>query len=176
MSAPVLETDRLILRPHGVQDFEALAALWSDPQVVRHITGTPSSREASWSRLLRYIGHWQALGYGYWAVTLRETGQYLGDVGFADFHREVVPPLDGVPEAGWVIAPAVQGRGLATEAVARMHRWAEAETRWARSCCLIDPAQAISRKLALGQGYVAEEAPVSCAGRPSLRLIRRFDR
>lgn len=62
MTAPTLETERLILRPHRVQDFEAVAALWAEPEVVRFISGTPSAPEESWARLLRYIGHWQALG------------------------------------------------------------------------------------------------------------------
>ena len=66
--APVIETERLILRGHRAEDFEAIAAQWADPAVVKYIGGTPSSREASWSRLLRYPGHWQMLGFGYWIL------------------------------------------------------------------------------------------------------------
>jgi len=64
MSAPTLRTERLILRPHGVQDFDDVAALWADPIVVKYIGGTPNSPEQSWARLLRYMGHWQAMGFG----------------------------------------------------------------------------------------------------------------
>jgi RimJ/RimL family protein N-acetyltransferase len=31
MKAPTLETQRLVLRAHQVEDFADLAALWSDP-------------------------------------------------------------------------------------------------------------------------------------------------
>ncbi len=50
---PTLETARLTLRPHRLDDFDAHAALWADEDVVRFITGVPSTREQSWSRMLR---------------------------------------------------------------------------------------------------------------------------
>ena len=152
--APVLTTERLVLRPHVAQDFDAVAKLWADPEVVRHISGTPAAPEESWARLLRYIGHWQALGFGYWAVTLRGSGQFVGEVGFADFRRDMQPGLNGVPEAGWVLSPAVHGQGIATEAVARIHRWADQDTDWAETVCIFDPAHAVSQKVARRLGYV----------------------
>ena len=114
------ETDRLILRPHRREDFPDVAALWADPLVVRYISGVPSSPEASWARLLRNMGHWQAMGYGYWAVIDRESDGFLGEVGFSDFRRDIEPRLDGLPEAGWVLAPHAHGRGIASEAVTAM--------------------------------------------------------
>ena len=41
---PVIETERLILRAHKLDDFDALAALWSDPTIVRFVGGKPSTR------------------------------------------------------------------------------------------------------------------------------------
>ncbi|UWR40661.1 GNAT family N-acetyltransferase [Phaeobacter inhibens] len=153
MTGPTLTTDRLLLRPHQLDDFEALFALWMDPVVVRHTIGRPASREETWTRLLRYIGHWQALGFGYWAVTLREDGRYIGAAGFADYHRDIDPPIGAVPEAGWALMPAAHGKGLATEAVDRMHQWAAEATRWDRTCCLLDPENAASVKVAKKLGY-----------------------
>ena len=66
----VIETERLILRPHRLEDEENVARLWADPQVVRFIC-QPSTRQESWSRLLRYAGHWGFFGYGYFAVEER---------------------------------------------------------------------------------------------------------
>ena len=62
--APELSTSRLILRGHSIDDFDDCAAMWGDRQVTRFIGGEPSNREQSWSRLLRYIGHWAMLGFG----------------------------------------------------------------------------------------------------------------
>src|SRR5262245_12457948 len=101
---PRLQTPRLTLDGHRQEDFEALCAVWADPLVVQHITGRPSSRADSWSRLLRYRGLWPVLGYGYWAIRETRTGRFVGDIGFADFKREITPSILGAPEAGWVLA------------------------------------------------------------------------
>ncbi|MFN8067112.1 MAG: GNAT family N-acetyltransferase [Vicinamibacterales bacterium] len=84
MDVPVLETERLILREHRLDDFDAFATMWGDPDVVRFVGGKPSTLDESWARFLRYVGHWQVLGFGFWAVELREESRYVGDVGFAD--------------------------------------------------------------------------------------------
>ena len=44
-TAPTLITERLRLDAHMLDDFDSLAALWADPQVVRYIGGTPRDRE-----------------------------------------------------------------------------------------------------------------------------------
>lgn len=153
MTAPVLTTERLVLRPHCLADFDDVAALWADPEVVKYITGIPSSREASWARLLRYIGHWQALDYGYWAVCDRADGAYLGGAGFGEYQRQISPPLPQAPEAGWALAPHAQGRGLATEAVARMHQWADEARDWPQTVAIMDPDHAASQHVASKLGY-----------------------
>jgi RimJ/RimL family protein N-acetyltransferase len=125
---PSLDTDRLTLTAHTLAGFEECAAMWADAAVTRFIGGRPASREDVWNRLLRYRGLWALLGYGYWAVNERETGRYVGDVGFADFHRDITPSLDGAPEAGWVLATWAHGRGFATEAAgARVGRYTPRE-------------------------------------------------
>lgn len=153
MSAPTLRTERLILRPHWVQDFDDVAALWADPIVVKYIGGTPNSPEQSWARLLRYMGHWQAMGFGYWVVCDRDSGAFLGEVGFANFRRAVSPPLPDVPEAGWVLAAKAHGRGLASEAVACIHTWADQMQNWTQTVAIFAPEHAASQQVAAKQGY-----------------------
>jgi len=108
----VIETERLRLSLHQMTDFHDLHAMWSDPDVVRHISGVPSSEQESWFRLPRYRGLWDLLGYGYWCVRTKADGHYVGDVGFADWKRDIEPPLDAAPEAGWVLARWAHGRDL----------------------------------------------------------------
>ena len=99
---PVLETERLKLRGHRLDDFPACAAMWADPAVTRHIGGKPLSNEESWTKFLRYFGHWALLGFGYWVVEEKATGNFAGEVGFADYKRNIDPPLNS-PEMGWVL-------------------------------------------------------------------------
>ncbi len=152
-AVPVLETPRTVMRPHNVEDFEDVAAMWADPDVVRHISGRPSTREESWSRLLRYIGHWTALQYGFWAVEDRQSGRYLGDVGLADFKRDIQPPPESRAEAGWVLRPETHGRGLATETVAAALNWADANLASERTTCLIAPDNRASIRVAEKVGF-----------------------
>ncbi len=41
---PRLETSRLVLDAHRGEDFEALAAMWSEPEVTRHTVGQPATQ------------------------------------------------------------------------------------------------------------------------------------
>jgi RimJ/RimL family protein N-acetyltransferase len=153
MDVPVIHTDRLILRPHRLGDFDALADMWADPVVARFIGGKPSTRDESWARLLRYVGHWPLMGFGYWAVESREGGQYLGDVGFADWHRVITPSILGIPEAGWVLATAAHGRGIATEAVQAAVGWADRHFGDRVTTCIIGVENQASVRVALKCGY-----------------------
>src|SRR5262245_44423452 len=96
-SAPVIETERLILRSHRRDDYAALAAMWAEPKVGQFILGRPSTAEESWARLLRYIGHWQLMGFGFWALEEKASGDFIGELGFADYARDIDPPFGGRP-------------------------------------------------------------------------------
>ena len=148
-----LESARLVLRPHVREDFPEMAALWRDPEVTRFIGGRPFSEEESWARLLRYIGHWAALGYGYWTVRERDSGRFVGEVGLADFRREIEPGFDGAPEMGWALAPWAWGRGYATEAVNTALAWADVRFGGARTVCIISPENTASTVVAQKCGY-----------------------
>ena len=87
---PMLETERLILRGHRLEDFDDSFALWSDPKVTRYTGNKPASREEVWNRLLRYVGHWALLGYGFWNVRERGSDRFVGEVK-DDFHCS--PPV-----------------------------------------------------------------------------------
>lgn len=152
MNVPVLETERLTMRAHTTADFPALMTMWADKAVTHFIGKNPMRPDECWTRLLRYRGLWALLGYGYWAVEDKATGRFVGDVGFADFHRMIEPSIRGMPEVGWVLSPEVHGKGYGSEAVAAALAWLDAE-KPQRSVCIIDPANVPSRKLAAKTGF-----------------------
>ena len=168
---PSLETERLILGAHSAGDLADSVALWSDPIVTRYIGGKRLTEEEVWTRLLRYIGHWSALGYGYWVIRERSTGHFIGEAGFADYKRDIDPPLAGRPEAGWVLRPSTHGRGYATEAVRAIVAWGEEHFRGARTVCLIAPENAPSIRVAEKVGYV-EETRTTYHGEPVIIFAR----
>ncbi|SDM37631.1 GNAT family N-acetyltransferase [Maricaulis salignorans] len=152
---PTLVTERLVLRGHTSDDFAGSLALWTDPGVIRFIGGRASSEHEVWQRLLRYGGMWAMLGYGYWAITDRADGRFLGEAGLADLKREITPPLDGVPESGWALLPAAHGRGLGGEAMRAVLDWADQALDRPETCCIIDPGNTASTRLAGKLGYRA---------------------
>lgn len=178
--APVLRTGRLVLRAHTAADFAECAAMWADPLVTRHIGGRPSTEEEVWARVLRYAGLWALLGYGYWVIRERETERFVGEVGFADFRRDITPSPGSAPEAGWVLAAWAHGRGLATEAVQAALAWGDAHLPGAeagppRTVCIIDPQNAPSIRVAQKCGY-RELGPASYKGQPTLVFERVHSR
>ena len=171
---PTLETERLTLRAHRVEDFSDLAALWSDPIVTRFIFGIPQTPEESWSRLLRYAGHWLLLGFGYWVVEEKATGNFLGEVGFADMKRAIEPPLGDAPEAGWVFASSAHGKGFALEAVQAIHTWGAKHFRTSTSSCIIHPENESSIRLAAKIGY-REASRSFYKGTEAIIFFRRWE-
>ena len=122
---PVVETKRLRLRGHRLEDFEACAAMWADAGVVKYTVGIPLTGEDVWARMLRYAGHWALLGFGYWAIEEKATGEFVGELGFADLKRGMEPSIAGMAEIGWILAPSAHGKGYATEATRGAIEWGE---------------------------------------------------
>lgn len=156
-SVPTLETERLRLRGHRGEDLVHCAALWSDPVVVRHTVGKPLTEEESWRRLLSYVGHWAVEGFGYWVAEEKSSGRFVGEVGFADYKRDIEPSLKGVPESGWVLASHAHGKGYATEAVSAIVAWGDAHfpaiVGDSRTACIIEPDNTASIRVAEKCGY-----------------------
>jgi RimJ/RimL family protein N-acetyltransferase len=106
-----LDTPRLRLRPFTQADAPAYAEMCADAEVMRHIgVGEVQNVGEAWRTLAYFLGHWQLLGYGMWALEHRGSGQLIGRVGYLD------PP--GWPgfELGWLLGRAHWGHGYAREA------------------------------------------------------------
>jgi RimJ/RimL family protein N-acetyltransferase len=145
--------------------------MWADPAVVQYISGKPSTRAQTRARMLTYAGLWSVLGYGYWAIEDRATGKFVGDVGLADFHRVIEPPIEGTPEAGWVLTPQFYGKGYATEAVRAVLAWADASLDYDRTVCIVAPENLASVRVAEKAGYV-ETAIATYNGEPTMVFVR----
>lgn len=146
-----ITTIRLDMRPHGLADFDEMAAMWANPEVVRFIGGVVQSEEDSWGRLMRHAGLWALLGFGSWAVRRRDNGQFIGSVGFLDTRRTGVEGFDGDPEIGWALVSSAQGQGFATEAVLGALGWGAG--RFRRVVAMIDPANTGSAAVAARCGF-----------------------
>ena len=75
-----LETERLFLREMTREDFDALYVVLGDSDVMQHYPYTfDEARVRRW--IERNLERCRILGFGLWAVCLRETGEMIGDCG-----------------------------------------------------------------------------------------------
>ena len=155
--APTIETERLRLRGFRASDLDSQAAVLANEAVVRHLGGRPFSREETWRKMLGSPGLWALLGYGYWVVERLEDGAYLGQIGFADFKRDMVPNIENLPEMGWIFAPEAQGKGYASEAAAAALEWADSNLEAPEIVAIIDPDNAPSIRVAEKAGFDRRE-------------------
>jgi RimJ/RimL family protein N-acetyltransferase len=170
-AAPVLTTERLTLRPQRVADLEPIAAIHGDPATMRHISKQPQGREDSWRRVLAGAGLWTLLGYGYWVVERRSDRAVLGQLGWADFKRDMAPGIEGLPELGYMIAGYAQGQGYASEGVGAALAWADTELAADRFVAIISPDNAPSIRVIDKAGFKLV-APATHKGEPVLLYER----
>jgi RimJ/RimL family protein N-acetyltransferase len=107
-----LRTERLLLRTWRESDLAPWAALNADPEVRAHFPGV-LTRAQSDASAERFRAELAERGWGWWAVEVTGTGEFVGFAGLD-------PVDDGMPftgiEAGWRLARAAWGHGYATEA------------------------------------------------------------
>jgi RimJ/RimL family protein N-acetyltransferase len=145
-------TPRLELRLFRLGDHEAYSRMCADPQVMRYIgTGEPHGPDITWRSIAGFLGHWDLLGYGQWAVVRRDDGALLGRCGFFDPY--------GWPgfELGYLFGKEHWGRGYAREAARAALDVAVGTLKKERVISLIRPQNAASIKLAQALGACLEE-------------------
>jgi RimJ/RimL family protein N-acetyltransferase len=107
------KTDRLFLRQWRQEDRAPFARLNADPEVMAWFPDL-LDRQASDALMDRCQALIEERGWGFWAVEIRGSGEFLGFVGL---HVPVQAlPFSPCVEIGWRLAKAYWGRGLACEA------------------------------------------------------------
>lgn len=150
-SAPVLHTERLILRGPEPQDLPGFLAYFASPR--SRYTGGPLDPGPAWRLFACEIGHWHICGFGMWSVTLRgHPDRCIGMVGCwhpADFPEN---------ELGWILWPEAEGRGIAAEAAQAARAHAYGPLGWTTAVSYIDPENARSIGLAERLGARRDDA------------------
>lgn len=154
MAVPVIETERLILRGHTLEDFPAFAAMRADPVVMKYLgKGDLLDEEEAWLRFQSIAGHWQLKGFGTWAIEDRASGAMIGAINYTDKRRPPSHPASGAPEMGWSLASSAHGKGFASEALRAALVWGRAHFGSARIVCVISDDNAASLRVAAKHGF-----------------------
>ena len=151
--APLLTTERLVLRAQRLEDFEPFATMLASPRAV-YMNG-PITRRDAWNWFASDSGSWVLLGLGGWTLERRTDGAVIGQVGInkPDYFPEV--------EMGWMLYPEFAGQGYATEAAIAARDWAFGPRALDTLVSYIDPENAASRAVAGRLGAQLDDtAPV----------------
>lgn len=153
MTAPVLQTERLVLRPHLMADWEPIAAFLCSDEA-RYMR--PFDRAAAWFGFASDVGSWELQGCGGWGMEERGTGALVGAVGLNRF------PHYAEDEIGWLTFPEFRRRGYAREAAEAARAYAYRHAGWTTAVSYVDPDNAASAAVARSLGCVEDPQ----AGRP----------
>ena len=154
MSTIILETKRLLLRRLEAEDFDALFALYSDPEVRRYFPEGTLTREETWEELVWFLnGHPQHPQLGLWATIYKPTGEFIGRCGLLPW------TIDGQfeVEVAYMLQRDFWGQGLATEAGQGIVRYAREQIGLTRLICLIDHNNIASQRVAANLGMAFEK-------------------
>ena len=77
----VFETERLYLREMTQADYEALCRIMQDAEAMRPAYERVFTDNEVQGWLDRHIARYKRLGFGLWAVVLKETGAMIGQCG-----------------------------------------------------------------------------------------------
>jgi RimJ/RimL family protein N-acetyltransferase len=107
-----ISTERLVLRGWRESDLVTWAEMNADPQV-REYAGPLLTAEQAAAWALEYQDGLDRYGFGFWAVQVRVSGEFIGFTGLCAVDEAM--PFAGI-ELGWRLARSAWGHGFATEA------------------------------------------------------------
>lgn len=137
-----LITPRLWLRPLAKTDLEELARIYSDPEVMKYrLIAQPASRQQTRVMLEAYLRHWEAHGFGRWAIFHKHHQHLIGHGGL-----EYLDTLHEV-EVNYLLASGYWGQGLATEAATVLLRYGFETLQCERLVALAKPGHFASRRV-----------------------------
>jgi ribosomal-protein-alanine N-acetyltransferase len=157
-ATPVLETERLILRPISNDDLAATHRVFDDPAVRRYLwDDRPVSLEDTASVVQASARDFSERGVGLFGVRLRGAEELVGLCGLRW--------EDGIGdmEIIYCLLPELWGRGLATEAAEACLRFAFEEARLERVMAGADEPNAASLRIIekLGMRFVGRILPAA---------------
>jgi ribosomal-protein-alanine N-acetyltransferase len=168
---PTLVTKRLRLRQFEARDLQGLYACFGDWEAMRYWNFPACKSEAETEPKLKYLAKTTSpYDYLAWAVADKRSDRCIGMVNY--HHSEA---RNQRLEIGYILAPALQGRGLMAEAVAALIAYCFDELAVHRIEVLIHPDNVASIRLVERLGFRCEGGPLRDRWRRGRRLHERDD-
>jgi len=101
----------------------------------------------------------------------KASGSFVGEIGFADYKRNVEPSIKDKPEIGWAFVTRSHGKGYASEAVRAVVQWGEEHFASGQTACIIHPENLASIRVAEKCGY-RKLHDTTDKGQPTIIFVR----
>ncbi len=144
-----IETERLTIRPICREDASGFFALRQDRTVTAMMGFSPYVKLEEAERYV--VTRMQMMAEGnclFWAITLKESGSFIGSVCLWNFRLE-----EGRTEIGYELLPAFHGKGYASEAIRAVSQYAFSEIGFACVDALVDPKNMPSLQVLSRNGF-----------------------
>lgn len=165
MSAPVLTTERLILRRPEARDLEPFVAFCASDR--SKWVGGPADRADAWEGFALNLGHWDMLGFGYFHAEAADTHEAVGRIGLRQ------PEGKPEPEVAFSIyEDRFEGKGLAYEAASACRDWAFNDLKLPSLVSYIDAENTRSKALAERMGASVDDTAPRWENYPTLEVWR----
>lgn len=115
LKSPVIETERLILRPWKEEDREHYFTLSSDEKVMEYFPNAQMREEAD-AVFARIFARQEEVGQCFPVVEEKTTGAFLGFCGLSVPRGDLGLPVWPTVEIGWRLHKAHWGKGITLEA------------------------------------------------------------
>jgi ribosomal-protein-alanine N-acetyltransferase len=149
-----LETQRLIIKPSALEDFDDLYTVQSDPDVMQYIGQGVRSKKEVQESLKKIIAHYQKHGFSLGSVFEKNSGLLIGQAGlfYLGFNE-----LQADIEVSYRLKKQYWGMGYATELT-------KALITWGFNNLTIDKLIAVVRPENKGSRKVLEKSGMDYAG------------
>lgn len=144
----LIETERLLIREMTQGDYEALCKILCDEEVMRAAYESAFTPEEAQNWLNRHLKRYETLGFGLWAVTLKESGEMIGQCGLtlsAWREKEILT-------IGYLFQKAFWHKGYAAEAATACRDYAFSVLHADRVYSMVRNTNTSSQKVALRAG------------------------
>ncbi|HWZ86864.1 MAG TPA: GNAT family N-acetyltransferase [Thermoanaerobaculia bacterium] len=167
--APVIGSERLVLRRLRVEDAPFILELLNDPDWLRFIgdKGVKTLEDAQRYVLSGPIESYARHGFGLFAVERKPGGAPIGLCGL--LKRDVLDDVD----VGYAFLPEFRGRGYAREAAVATLRLAKETIGLDRVAAITNPDNARSIRILEGLGFAFEKMVRLSEDAPEIRYYAR---
>ena len=171
-----LETERLKLRQWKHSDYKPFSEMNADSEVLKYFPHTLSESESN--ALADKIESLIAKkGWGFWAVELKNSNDFIGFVGL---HEPTDLPFTPCVEIGWRLAKQYWGNGYASEAAIASLAYATKVLKPAQvvsfTAVVNERSQAVMRKIGMyTDGYEFDHPKVPAGDQLCRHVLYKID-